>query len=212
MPTFAAADGGLLRPGDVTLATYQAAAQLYREQTKRATPASLAYLGRVAELVPAGHVLELGSGPGWDAAHLETRGVRVTRTDAAPAFVDMLRAAGFEARLLDARTDDLGGPYDAALASAVLLHLDRAQFEDVVRRARQAVVDGGVLAFTLKEGDGSAWSDAKLGLPRHFTYWREAPVRDVLARTGWTVLALAHMSGRTEPWLYVIACATPSES
>jgi len=41
-------------------------------------------------------------------------------------------------------------------------------------------VDGGVVAFTVKEGDGAEWSTAKLGLPRHFAYWREPAVRDPL--------------------------------
>jgi hypothetical protein len=36
----------------------------------------------------AGHILELGSGPGWDAACLELRGVQVTRSDATRAFVE----------------------------------------------------------------------------------------------------------------------------
>jgi protein-L-isoaspartate O-methyltransferase len=49
---------------------------------------SLAYLDRVAGLVGRGHILELGSGPGWDAAYLERRGVQVTRSDATRPFVE----------------------------------------------------------------------------------------------------------------------------
>jgi hypothetical protein len=69
-----------------------------------------------------------------DAAYLERRGLNVSRTDATPAFVEMMRAAGREARLLDIRTSDLGGPWEAVLAQAVLLHLDRAQFADALHR------------------------------------------------------------------------------
>jgi hypothetical protein len=47
-----------------------------------------------------------------------------------------------------------------------------------LQRTRRSVVNDGVLAFTVKEGDGAAWSDAKLGLPRHFTYWRAQAVRE----------------------------------
>ncbi len=139
-------------------------------------PAVMAYLDKVAGLVGDGTVLELGSGPGWDASYLENRGPRVLRTDGAPAFVQMLQAAGHQAQLLDVGVDDFGGPYDAVLADAVLLHVSREQFVDVLQRARQAVTSGGVLAITLKEGDGEAWTDAKLGRPRHFTYWREPAV------------------------------------
>lgn len=194
-------------PGDVTLGTYQAAAALYCQHSAPPSPPLLDYLDDVAERVGRGRVLEMGSGPGHDADYLESHGLQVVRTDATAAFVEMLRGAGHDARVLDVRVDDLGGPYDAVMANAVLLHLTRPEFVEVLRRARGAVRDGGLLAVTLKEGDGSAWSDAKLGLPRHFTYWREAGVRAGLQETGWEVLSLTHAHGRTEPWLFVLARA-----
>ena len=192
-------------PDDTTLSTYQATADIYIERTTAQAPVLLAYLDRVAGLVGHGHVLELGSGPGWDAAYLEQRGVQVTRSDATRAFVERLRAAGHQAQLLDIRHDDLGGPYDAVLANAVLLHLSRAQFRSALGRIRQAVTHAGLLAVTLKEGDGERWSTAKLGLPRHFTYWREPALRQALHDTGWQVTFFAHVPGRTEQWLHVIA-------
>ena len=192
-------------PDDTTLATYQAAADIYIEQTRTQPPVLLAFLDRLAGLVGHGHVLELGSGPGRDAAHLERRGVEVTRSDATPAFVDRLRAAAHQAHLLDVRHDDLGGPYDAVLADAVLLHLGRDQFRHALRRVRQAVTPAGLLAITLKEGDGEGWTTAKLGLPRHFTYWREPALRQALDDAGWHVTFLAHVPGRADQWLQVIA-------
>ena len=109
-------------PNDTTLSSYEAAADSYIELTSPAPPVMLAYLDRVAGLVGRGHVLELGSGPGRDAAYLERRGVQVTRSDATRAFVERLRAAGHQARLLDVRHDNLGGPYDAMLTNAMLLN------------------------------------------------------------------------------------------
>lgn len=169
-----------------TLASYEAGVDRYLEHSCPPGPDMVRYLDRYADLVGSGRVLELGSGPGWDALHLEARGVRVTRSDATPAFLTRLRAAGHDALHLDVRTDDLGGPWDGLLADAVLLHLDRAQLEELLRSARRAVTAGGVLGFTLKEGDGSAWTTDKLDHPRHFTYWREPALREVLTRTGWT--------------------------
>jgi hypothetical protein len=65
------------------------------------------------------------------------------------AFVQLLCADGYQARLLDVRVDDFGGPYDAVLANEVLLHLSREQVLAVLGRARRAVATHGVLAFTL---------------------------------------------------------------
>lgn len=191
-------------PGDVTIATYEATAQAYRDLDFRG-PKMLGFLDRLAELVPQGNVLELGSGPGFDASYLEQRGLRVTRTDATRAFVEMMRTDGHEARVLDVRSDDLGGPYDAVLANAVLLHLTRAEFCDVLGRAARAVAGGGLIAMTLKEGDGETWSSARLGLPRHFTYWREPEVRSALKLAGWSSLSFEHMPGRNDTWLMVVA-------
>jgi hypothetical protein len=192
-------------PGDITLATYQEAAGEYLRNSARPAPEQIAYLDRFAGLVGSGLVLEIGSGPGWDADHLESCGLRVVRTDAVPAFVERLRAGGHDARLLDVRTGELGGPYQAVLANAVLPHLDRDQFKDALQRARCAVVAGGALGFTVKEGDGAGWSDHKLGLPRHFTYWREPALRAVLHRTGWRVDYLDHVAVRDNCWLRVLA-------
>ena len=192
---------------DITLRSYETAAQRYADQSAGPGPASCAFLDRFADTVGQGRVLEIGSGPGMDATYLEGRGLSISRTDATPAFVEMIRAAGHEARVLDVRTADLGGPWDAVLAQAVLLHLDRGQFADALQRIRQAVVDGGVFAFTLKEGDGDAWSEAKLDLPRYFSYWREPPLRHVLAQTHWDVISIDRVAGRLEPWLFVMARA-----
>jgi SAM-dependent methyltransferase len=193
--------------GDITLATYEIAAWRYRDRAAAPGQSLLAFLDRVAQLVGSAEILELGSGPGREALYLERLGLRVIRTDATRAFVEMMRDDGFDARLLDIRTDEFGGPYAAILAHAVLLHLTRDEFSDALARARGAVVDGGLLAFTLKEGDGEAWSNAKLDLPRHFTYWREPAVRTVLDRTGWLLETIDHVEGRTEPWLHVFARA-----
>jgi SAM-dependent methyltransferase len=195
----------VIDPADATLAAYETGAEQYLKASARPGPRLIAYLDRLADMVGNGRVLEIGSGPGWDADYLESRGVRVTRTDATPAFVELLRAAGHDARLLDVRSDPLGGPYQAVVANAVLVHLSGPQFEDVARRAGQAVVAGGLFGFTLKEGDGGAWSQDKLSMPRYFTYWRAPAVREVLARTGWSVVSVDHVAGRKEPWLYVLA-------
>ncbi len=194
---------------DITLASYETAVDRYLEHSAPPGPEMVRHLDRFSDLVGSGRVLELGSGPGWDALHLEARGVRVTRSDATQAFLTRLRTAGHDALHLDVRTDNLGGPWDGLLADAVLLHLSRPQLEQLLGRARNAVREGGVLGITLKEGDGSAWTTDKLDQPRHFTYWREPALREVLTQTGWTVRHLHHVAGRYEPWLYVCALVSP---
>ena len=192
-------------PTDATLATYERGAETYcAASPQTVAPAVAALLDALVEAVPGGRVLELGSGPGREAAYLERSGMTVDRTDATPAFVDRLQRAGHAARLLDVRSGELGGPFDAVLANAVLLHLDRTDMEQALRSCLAATRPGGLLALTLKEGDGEGWSDAKLDAPRWFVYWRPQHLREVLERTGWRVLRLEQVEGRDEPWLHAL--------
>lgn len=185
-----------------TLRTYEQAAALYRERTVRghAEPDDLVAL--VAEHADrSASVLEIGSGPGVDADRLEALGFTVRRTDATRAFVDLQRADGHQIDVLDVRTDDLGGPYDVVFAHAVLLHIDRAELTAVLARLRTAVRPGGLLAITLKEGDGEGWSSHKVELPRHFTYWRLEPLRDALVGAGWVPVVHQRTAATYGPWL-----------
>ena len=197
-------------PTDETLRVYEQTAELYVAASPSAVDGDVAALldAVVARLPAAGRLLELGSGPGLEAAYLERLGVTVDRTDATAAFVERLRRQGHEARVLDVRDGDLGGPYDAVLANAVLLHLDRADAARALAACLAATRPGGLLALTLKEGDGEAWSDHKLGMPRWFVYWREDALRDLLAAVGWQVVELRRMAGRrpggTGRWLVVL--------
>lgn len=192
-------------PGNVTLAAYQASAAAYLEHSAQPTPSVLVYLERFADLTRPGPVLELGSGPGWDADHLEQTGVRVIRSDATAEFVALLRAAGHEVRSIDIRHDEFGGPYPGVFADAVLLHLSRDEFAQALRRCHAAVVPGGVLGLTLKEGDGDEWTTEKIDQPRFFTYWRESALRAQLIDAGWEVVEVERTVGRRASWLLVIA-------
>ena len=171
------------------------------------------YLDTVAALLPAGStMLELGSGPGYDALHFEARGIAVERTDGTAAFVNRLREQGHSARLLEVTTDPLGGPWNAVFANAVLLHLTRPQLAALLTRIARALEPDGLLAFTVKEGDGEGWRTVKIGVPRFFTYWREAALRTLLVDAGFTVLSIEQAPGRTESWLYVRCRGNPPQS
>ena len=196
-------DGWSRVPSDneVTLATYEQAADKFRESIP--TEPNTDLIGQLAErIAPGARVLELGSGTGRDAVELERRGFVVRRTDATQAFIDMMRADGYAADRLDALHDDFGGPYDAVFADAVFLHFDRAQLADVLRKAARA---SKVLAFSTKEGKGEEWSNRHLDLPRHFVLWQEDPLRELLTSTGWAIQDLRRVQLKGGGWFSVLA-------
>jgi SAM-dependent methyltransferase len=195
-----------------TVAAYQQHAASYAAGVAGALVGDLAaFLGSFAERVGSGSaVLEVGSGSGRDALALEEHGLHVRRTDITPAFVDLLRARGHEADVLDPLHDDLGGPWDGVWANAVLLHVGRDDLPLVLARLRDATRAGGTLGLTLKEGDGETWSNhGNVPAPRHFTFWRPAPLRAVLEGSGWSVDSLtSRVAPSGQPWL-LAQCTNP---
>jgi SAM-dependent methyltransferase len=198
-----------------TVESYDASAAAYRDGTATVSAQVGAAIADFVGRVPAGaRVLEIGSGPGRDARLLEEAGLSVRRTDVTAAFVDLMRAEGHDADVLDPLTDDLddparpGTPYDAVWANASLLHVARTDLGTVLRRLAQATAAGGLLRMWMKEGDGDVWSThGHVAGPRHFTFWRAEPLRAVVEAAGWVVDAVEHeASAQTgEPWLGVWA-------
>lgn len=194
--------------GDATIRAYQERTAAYLATQREPGPEVLAWHERFVGVLPAGAtVLELGSGPGTDADRLEARGLRVLRSDATPAFAERLRGLGHEVLGLDVRRHPLPSGIDGVFANAVLLHLTRQELREALVRLHDALPVDGVLACSLKEGDGEEWHDRKLGLPRHFTYWRELPLREALESAGFAIESIEHRRGVTDDWLQVLARA-----
>ena len=195
--------------GAVTRAGYDLAAAAYRDATSRLNDVQREAVDAFAtSLGPGAHVLEIGSGGGRDALRFEEAGLRIRRTDVTPGFVALLRDGGHEADVLDPLTcsdGDLaaGGPFDGVWASASLLHVARTDLPVVLARLAAVTRPGGLLRLSLKEGDGEGWSrHGDVALPRMFVYWREEPLRDVLAAAGWVVERVDRSEGhRGESWL-----------
>jgi SAM-dependent methyltransferase len=196
---------------ELTVAAYDAGAAAYRAATSEAGERVLDALGGFAARVgTGGHVLEIGSGGGRDALLLEAHGLAVRRTDVTPGFVELLRADGHEADLLDPLADDLGGPgtpYDGVWANASLLHVARPDLPVVLARLAAVTRAGGALRLSVKEGDGEGWSShGSIGARRMFTYWRLEELTAVLTGAGWQVEATTRDPGlRGETWLGVLA-------
>lgn len=144
-----------------------------------------ASLGMVPQ---SGKILELGSAHGRDADYIEACGFTIDRTDAAHSFVEYMKQDGKQARVLNALTDDFGKGFDMVYANAVLLHFTPEQSFTVIQKVYACLREDGVFAFSLKIGDGSAWSSAKLDAPRYFTYWNENDLKELILRTNFQLV------------------------
>ena len=201
---------------DLTVASYGTHARTYRERTATLTDRGYDSVAEfVATVGRGGRVLEIGSGGGRDAAALEAAGLSVRRTDITPQFVDLLRADGHRADVLDPLRDDLtdphrhGQPYDAVWTNACLLHIRRVDLPTVLTRLRGATRTDGTLYLSVKEGVGEEWVSAgNIEAPRFFVYWTAAALRPVLESAGWVVDRTAvYGMGDRQRWLHVWAHA-----
>ena len=139
-----------------TVSSYEGCARAYADEVgpdpSEISKQALQRLVRLLE--PGARVLEIGSGPGWDADYVETLGITIRRTDATQAFCDFQAERGKHVDLIDVIADDLGGPYQGAVALYVLQHIDRTLIASVLQKIAAAIQPLGLFLLTIKEGSG----------------------------------------------------------
>jgi len=97
-------------------------------------------------------VLEIGCGPGTDAARLAERGMDVTATDYAAEFIDIVRQRypGLRARHMDMTAPDLPpGSFDGVYGFGCFIHLPRAMADTTLKGLHELLAPGGVLCLQL---------------------------------------------------------------
>lgn len=194
-----------------TIDSYERIARAYAEDTAPDPAGTAEFSGqglrRLVDAVPAGaSVLEVGSGPGWDADFLEAQGLAVRRTDVTAAFIDVQGERGKHVEKLDVTTDELGGPHDAVVALAVLQHVDRDQIPALLRRTAVALHPGGVFLVAILEGDGERWEVGDSGNPYFIVLWDESAFRALLAEAGLLVeWSTCSENSEESRWLMLLA-------
>jgi SAM-dependent methyltransferase len=196
---------------DMTVQSYDAHVQEYIEGTPQSVEGFIQdWIDRVLVGLPHNSkILEIGSAFGRDADYIESQGYKVERTDVTPGFVQLLQTKGHEARQLNAITDDLGGGYDLIFADAVLLHFTRDETKRVISKVYDALSNNGRFAFSLKNGEGEEWSDAKLNAPRYFCYWTKETIQPLLEQAGFTRLQITDdhttTASSNTKWIHIVA-------
>ncbi len=190
-------------PNARTVESYEEIAAAYARETSG--PGVLAEaVTRLAEAVPEGRVLDIGSGPGWDADRLEDAGLTVRRTDLTQAFIDLQRARGKDVDRLDVINGDLGGPYDAVLMLHVLQHIEPDDLADVLGKVVRALRPGGRFLVSIPRGEGIGWEVGESGRSYYRALRTEDEFLDVLRGAGFTP-TWTDRSPEDDGWLAVMA-------
>ena len=191
-----------------TLATYEGDAEAYAE--KYLSESGLeAYGGPFLDYLDGDRVLDLGCGPGVNAAGFARRGLDVVGLDITESF--LRRARDY---LADATPDQQAttsfvrgdmrsppfadGSFDGIWASGSFHHVPRAEAPDTAAALVRLLRDGGCAYVSVKRGPtGSEVAD------RHFEFYEPGEFRSLLTEVGFDVLTV----GTIGQWMDAIARA-----
>jgi len=113
-------------------------------------PSETEYLVQVAELQPSSHVLDVGCGDGRHVEVFRDLGHRVVGTDISSGLIARAKERlgdRVDLRVADARSDDLGGPFDlvVCLYDVVGSSGRSADDEAMLRNLKRSLSQGGTL-------------------------------------------------------------------
>lgn len=194
-------------PAISTRRTYDGIGAQFLENT-RDRSAIEPWLDRFVSALPRGSiVLDVGAGPGVDAAELRRRGLVAIGLDFS---LGMLRAGQrdfpgprlqADARHLPLAPSAVSGVW----ANASLLHLSQPDVDVALSEIRRVLALPGLLHVSVKEGEGAEWESDRYGRPRFFQYWSGGDLDAALQRAGFVVHASSVDLTPRATWLVRLA-------
>lgn len=130
-------------------------------------------------------LLELGAGPGHDSLFFQQQGLDVTAVDLSPAMVDLCRAKGLPARVMDvADLRFADGSFDAVYAFNCLLHVAKAELPAVLQEIDRVLAPDGLCYVGLYGGPDQegVWDDDTYEPKRFFAFYSDEALQQTLAR------------------------------
>lgn len=171
-----------------TIASYDEIAGEYWASWREREMMEEALAAFVRRMRPGGLVVDVGCGPGFDAALLQAEGLRTVALDLSWGMVTV-GCQHYSCAFVqgDMRRLPLGtSAVDGLWANASLLHLPPVEGEAALKEFYRVLRPEGVLFLSVKEGTGTAWRETTWGTqaPRFFAYWEAAALDRALEAAG----------------------------
>jgi ubiquinone/menaquinone biosynthesis C-methylase UbiE len=160
---------------------------------------------QMAPSVP--HILDVGCGPGRDAAWFEAHGCRVVGVDLSRGMLTQAHPivhgplTQLDMRVLPFRD----ATFDGLWCNAALLHLPKRDAPRALEEFHRVLKSSGTLFISLQSGEGEVWEPSSYGYnaPRFFARYALEEAAALLTECGFII----RYQNASRYWLHVFARA-----
>ncbi|MCA0453759.1 MAG: class I SAM-dependent methyltransferase [Chloroflexi bacterium] len=129
-------------------------------------------------------LLEIGAGPGRDSKFFQDHGLKVTCTDLSPEMVDLCRAKGLDAHVMDfLHLDFPDKSFDAVYALNCLLHVPKGDLAKVLANIERLLKPNGLFFMGVYGGhefDG-IWPLDHYEPKRYFAFYTDEQIKAIVS-------------------------------
>lgn len=130
-------------------------------------------------------LLEIGAGPGRDSLYFQEQGCKVAMIDLSEEMVRLCRDKGLNARVMDFHKLDFPDEsFDAVYALNCLLHVPKAELDEVLQEIRRVLRPEGLFFCGVYGGEESEgiWEKDFYEPKRFFAMYEDEAIRKVMER------------------------------
>lgn len=142
---------------------------------------------------PGGLVLDVGCAGGRDTETLIQQGFQVIGVDLVEKFLERARKRVPEATFVNQNLLELDykdNTFDAIWAHAVLMHLKKADFNQIMKKFYRFLKPGGKIHIRVKKGEGEHWVTDKLSpeQKRFFSFFQNDEMEEIMKKAGFNII------------------------
>lgn len=183
-------------------------AELTSPRLKDYSPAMQEWIDGALDLIARDNsvILEIGSAQLRDASYMRSRGYNVVCSDGAQGFVDSLRGLGESALQLDILKDNIMGDYNMVFANGVFPHFSSDEAGLALDKIRLVLKPAGILAVSIKLGDGESMKAEKFNDYCYTRFWQENDFLKLTEKAGFTTKLITRNRGDfpSHNWLNIV--------
>ena len=186
--------------------TYDSIADQYLERWQDRSPIQI-HAKRFIDMLQAYQltdypILDVGCGPGFDAAGFRESGLNVIGLDLSMNMI-LAGRKRYPGDFVQGNMSQL--PFTQLFGglwiSASLLHLPRNEVPLVLAGFTRVLNTGGIMYLSLKRGQGQGWEYGDYDRSRFFTYWQASAIDACITSAGFQIVDGWQGPGVRDEWL-----------